>query len=134
MFRKIITSSLAAACMVGTALVAGASPASAADSPSAGCRTFADAPTYSGGNIVYSGGITDCRDNHYRWVTVSLYMDDTYMTNTANACTGKQCSDLGQYPNRAGNQRWCSEVEVYDSISTDKQLIGYAYTCENNGY
>src|SRR5690349_13045829 len=84
-----------------------AAPAQAAQS----CRATASAPTYQAGTIVYSGGVTCSQQATEISITVILEMDGNEVADTANSCIFTySCYDTGLYPNRSGNQRWCTRV------------------------
>ncbi|MFF5235357.1 hypothetical protein [Dactylosporangium sp. NPDC000521] len=89
-------------------IVGPAGSASAAPAPN--CTIHADVPTYSGGNIVYSGGAT-C--NYPLFVEITLQDNGSNVADTETDCGANvYCSDLGLHPNRQGNQQWCSVVRV----------------------
>lgn len=88
-----------------------------ANAEAASCYAVADTPTLSGGNVVYSGR-GECPGDVIERIRVSLVMDGSTVARTVNECAGfpsPSCSDFGLHPNRAGNQRWCSRVEVFDT-------------------
>ncbi|MGV4891582.1 hypothetical protein ACSR0Z_34365 [Streptomyces viridosporus] len=95
------------------------------------CHTVADTPIYQGGNIVYSGGVV-C-DGQYAWdVEVKLLMKEgtkpyVEVANTSTSCfLSYSCYDTGYYPNRAGNQSWCTQVWVVN--------LRHATACETQNW
>ncbi|MFF5235355.1 hypothetical protein [Dactylosporangium sp. NPDC000521] len=116
--------------VVGAVTVVGAAPAQAA-LPTASpdfCWTVAYAPTYSAsGQIVYEGGVQCYGNVRDLDVSVELEVDGSFAASTDKECSGvSRCFDLGLYPNRSGNQKWCTVVYAIH-LSTRR-------TCETAGF
>ncbi|MFC8393093.1 hypothetical protein [Streptomyces sp. NPDC057238] len=95
------------------------------------CHTVADTPIYQGGNIVYSGGVV-CDGWFGGEVEVKLLMKEGTkpygeVSSVSNGyCPNNSCYDTGYYPNRAGNQSWCTQVVVVN--------LRHATACESQNW
>lgn len=121
---------IALALAVGTvlALPSAAPAATVSAAADSFCWTVPKAPTYSAsGQIVYEGGV-QCEGNVQELsVKVSLSMNGSFVTHTSKTCEStSRCFDLGLYPNRSGNQEWCTWVYAQHLISTE--------ACETAGF
>lgn len=133
MRRWKAVSTLAAITLVPSLSLFG-SPAAAASGAAGECHTVADTPIYQGGNIVYSGGGVctggaELEDE----VRVILLMKNgsapfVEVADTERWCgyDKTSCYDTGYYPNRAGNQKWCTQVWLVNTR--------HSTACENQSW
>ncbi|MEU2588256.1 hypothetical protein ABZ612_36455 [Streptomyces avermitilis] len=117
--------SISALAAVVASLALSGGPALAAAPNDELCDTEVSAPTYQAGTIIYSGGVR-CVARADITVTVELEMDGSLVADTENSCDAFSCFDTGFYPNRSGNQRWCTVVRAVNLVP--------ARRCENAGF